>query len=353
MPGVAPCAARLPACIEQVVRELGGRFERTPHSVTCNVDADAAQVRNYLGTYLPRTVHEFLTIGQELLALPDVARSVPRQRPVRVLDLGSGTGGAWMGLAYALRRTLGVHRVNVVACDGNTHALAVQGAFAKAIARDTAMEIGLVRHQARLGLSQTAFRRTLADALDKIEGQFDFILISKHLSEFYQAQGKAAQPLIGAALDLLSSRLTSTGYLMLLDVTQKTGEGTEFFPVQMARELAQYLQDRPQGLRPILPVPCALHMRNACVGSTTCFTQRELGVPLTDAYSGAVKRVATKVSYRVLTPALHAQRISAGFRRDVGYRVNAQTQNRACVGGNITNWASGLDGFVPLYALSR
>lgn len=72
-PATAGAAAlRVPACIEQTAGQLGARFERMPQQVTQNLDAGPAQVRTYLGTYMPRTVVEFQTIGQELLTLAAV-----------------------------------------------------------------------------------------------------------------------------------------------------------------------------------------------------------------------------------------------------------------------------------------
>ena len=341
-------ALRAPACIEQTAQALGARFERIPQQVTRNVDADMAQIRTYLGTYLPRTVVEFQTIGQELLSMAAVRDSLPRGRTLRVLDIGSGTGGAWMGWAYAMRQALGVQQVEVVATDGNADALGLQAAFLRPIAKDAGLGIRWVREQQRLGQSYAAFMEDLCALLRKVQGQFDFILVSKHLSEFYQAGGRAAQPIVAAALHLLSQRLNATGSLVLLDVTQKTGDGTEFFAVRLAREVAQYLQAEPQGLRPILPVPCALHALAGCAAEHGCFTQREFPIEIANPETGALECVNSKVTYRVFAHAPLAQRVSRSFAQRAAYRVNDQNRNDACVDGAIVSVRRSKNGFKPV-----
>lgn len=304
-----------------------------------------AQIRTYLGTYMPRTVVEFQTIGQELLAMAAVRESLPRDRTLRVLDIGSGTGGAWMGWAYAMRQVLGVQQVEVVATDGNADALGLQAAFLRPIAKDAGLGIRWVREQQRLGLSYMGFMDDLCELLRKVQGQFDFILVSKHLSEFYQAGGLAAQPIVAAALHLLSQRLHATGSLVLLDVTQKTGEGTEFFPVRLAREVAHYLQAEPQGMRPILPIPCALHALAGCAAERSCFTQREFPIEITNPDTGTLECVNSKVTYRVFAHAQQAQRVSRSFAQRDAYRVNDQNRDSACVDGVIVSVRRSKNGF--------
>ncbi|HQQ69170.1 MAG TPA: hypothetical protein PLL92_02510 [Alicycliphilus sp.] len=340
-------ALPVPAYIEHTARQLGARFERIPVLVTRNVDADVAQVHTYLGTYMPRTVLEFQTIGSELLSIPAVREGLPRGRTLRVLDIGSGTGGAWMGLAGALRQALDVRQLDVVATDGNAYALGLQPAFLRPLSQELGLGICLNREHFRLGLSYAAFMNDLSALLGRLQGQFDFILVSKHLSEFYQAGGQQAQPIVGAALHLLSQRLHATGSLVLLDVTQRTGAGTDFFPVRLARELSQYLAQEPEGLRPVLPVPCALHALTGCAAQSSCFTQREFALRLCNPQTGEMERVSSKVTYRVFAHAQHARRISSAFAKGDADFVTDQDRQSACVDGAIVSTTRSRNGFSP------
>ena len=73
-----------------------------------------------------RTAFEVQTISAELLENHRFARYLPKDRALRILDLGSGTGGAWMGFIYGLCRAAGVREIHIHTIDGNPTALAKQ-----------------------------------------------------------------------------------------------------------------------------------------------------------------------------------------------------------------------------------
>lgn len=346
---VADAGLRVPAFVEEVAQSLGARFERMPEQVVMNVDADAEMLRAYLGTYMPRTVVEFQTIGQELLSIAPVRHALPQGRSLRVLDLGSGTGGAWMGWVCAMAQCLGVRQVQVVAVDGNADAMAMQVPFLRPLTAELGVGVSLQRFQHRIGLTYAGFMHDLAALLAQVRGQFDFILVSKHLSEFYQAAGAQAQPIIGAALHLLGQRLHHAGHLVLLDVTQKTHESEEFFPQRLARELGQYLQEQRFDLRPVLPMPCAWHALSDCAATSGCFTQREFCIDVRNPATGALQRVNSKVTYRVMAQALHAMHIREVFDRHAAYAVNDSRPEQACVSGMIKSVSRRKSGYRPAY----
>jgi SAM-dependent methyltransferase len=338
----------LPACIERVACQLGARYNPDPVKARFNLHADEFSVKSYLGTYLPRTVFEFLTIGHDLFSQANMLKAVPIDRPLRILDLGSGIGGAWMGLASALFANGHSQPLHIDAVDGNRRALAKQAPFARAIAAEAGTRIKLFTTHCTLGADAASFAKDLVELLERLNTQYDFVLVSKHLSEFYCAAGPAATGVVYEALHLLAPALTPQGYLVVLDLSTRIDEVGEFFPNLMAREIGQYLADHPDGMRAVLPVPCAVSSANGCAaGGGQCFTQRQMNFSHSINRTGAVRQESTKVTYRVFTHQAHARHLTAGYSHDLAYHVNAQRDHEACHRGRIVSQMRGVNGFLP------
>lgn len=328
---------------------MGAYHCRSFESARFNLDADANSVRAYLGTYLPRTVFEFMTIGRDMLGLASMRKAIPATRPLRVLDLGSGTGGAWVGLAAALIDNGFDQGLHVHALDGNLLALNSQPAFAHALSAETGVRIELETTHCRLGADVEAFARDLGAALGVLNQRYDFVLVSKHLSEMYCAAGSAAHGVVYEALRLLSTVLADNGFLIMLDVTTRIQEVGEFFPNLMARELGAYLDNYPDGVQPVLPVPCALSAQGGCAGGKgKCYTQRELHFRHGIGCRGYFRVASTKVAYRVMAHQRLARSVSAGYAGGLAYQVNAHQQTQACHQGRILWQVRGRNGYIPL-----
>ena len=340
-------ASDLPACIERVAREFGAINRQNAHEARINLHANAFSVRCYLGTYLPRTVFEFMTLGNDMLGHASMRKTLPTNRPLRILDVGSGTGGAWMGLASALFAH-GLHNgIEVDAIDGNAHALSRQPAFANAMAADAGVPIRLQTICQKLGPDVAAFEHDLGAVLAQLGRQYDFVLVSKHLSELYCAAGSAAHGVVYQALNLLGDALLPTGYLVVLDMTTRIDEVGEYFPNLLARELGIYLMQRPQALQPVLPVPCAVSAQAGCAGGRGgCYTQRHLHFRHSMTGAAALRTEHTKVTYRVLAHRAQALNISAGYPSGLAYHVNDNCDNQACHRGRIVSNVRGFNGFI-------
>ena len=339
----------IPKYIEHTARQLGARHAPDHDAVRSNLNADDWSVKNYLGTYFPRTVFEFKTIIGEMLDHPKIQRSLNKTRPLRILDLGSGTGGAWIGLALAVEQAQVAAGLSIEAIDGNATALAVQQSFAQAITTATDMPIDLNTRQVTLSTTRKEFVADLSIALSALVGKFDVVLVSKHLSEFYENNFQASHGIIHDALKLLSGILTKEGFLVVLDLTTQTKGSGAFFPITMARETASYLRNTHGGLRPVLPVPCAMHMASNCAGTGSCYTQRKL--PFCHGLAmppGNLRTEITKITYLVLTPNEHAAQICSTYPTGVAYGVNAKKPSVACKAGRIVNDPDCVNGYKPL-----
>ncbi|MDD4927579.1 MAG: class I SAM-dependent methyltransferase, partial [Methylotenera sp.] len=321
----------LPACIERVSRSFGATRHCNSSAARFNLNSDNAGVQHYMGTYMPRTIFEFMTVGNEMLAFAPIRKTLGAGRPLRILDIGSGTGGAWMGLATALFANGFRDGLEIDAVDGNPIALRKQQAFATAISEDAQCPIAVRTICRKLGPSANAFRADLSAVLSEVEGNYDFILVSKHLSELFCYVGAAAIGVVQHALNLLGNMLTPTGYVIVMDVTIRIEQMNEYFPQIFARELSQYLAQDAAVLQPVLPVPCAISAKSGCVGSTgACYTQRLMQLQHSMPMSAGVYVENTKVTYRVLARRSLAARVATNYSPDLAYHVNDSQSAQAC-----------------------
>lgn len=286
-------AARIPAAIAQQIQAQGGFYRADADGARQNLHADDAKVRAYLGTYLPRTAFEVQTISAELLETHRFARYLPKDRALRILDLGSGTGGAWMGFIYGACRAASVREIHIHTIDGNPRALAKQQGFAAAIEAETGIRIHLHPVEHTFSTSATYYAQELQRLLAEIGHSYDFILVSKHLNELYAADYAQAQGAVRAATQVLSTRLAPQGCLIVLEITCPPAEGKDYFPETLHRELGVSNQTTHSGLAVLAHAPA--HR------TYSTFTQREFD------YHAQAK--PSKACYFALVSAELAQRI--------------------------------------------
>ena len=292
----AASAARIPTAIAQQIQAQGGFYRSDADGARQNLHADAAKVRAYLGTYLPRTVFEVQTISAEILASHHLARYLPSDRPLRILDLGSGTGGAWMGFVYGFCRAASVREIHIHTIDGNSRALAKQQGFATAIEAETGIRIHLHPVVQTFSNRASHYAQELQQQLSKLGHSYDFILASKHLNELYVADFQNAQGAVRAATQVLSTHLAPQGCLLIVEVTCPPVERADYFSETLFAELGCRGKQTSSGLEMLAHAPFSTAYRS--------FSQREF-----DYHTYAKP---SKACYFVLVHTDLAQRIRYG-----------------------------------------
>lgn len=341
-----PAPGLYPAFLGQAADRLGAFHLPDPTAVIMNLDAGEERVKDYLGTYFPRTVVEFRTIGQELLAHPAIRSGFETDRPLRILDLGSGSGGAWMGFLLACSDQGLQPRFDILAIDGNAQALALQKALLPDLAKATGAQINLTTAPLRLRSDRAGFAEDLETCLEPCRAAdgsgFDLVMVSKHFSEHYQAEGSAAHGIIADGIEALGACLSPRGLLIVLDVTNPIRPTGQYFPLRLAQETLEYLSREHARLRPLLPLPCGLHAGKGCTASDGCFTQRRLSVH----HAGKTLVDQTKITYRVFCDHRLARVMLDDVDTGTAFSVNAARPQESCQCGRKVMELPGENGFV-------
>ena len=347
---VGQVVARLPAELNTALGQLGAVHRPNPNEVVMGLDANDERNRAYLGTYFPRTVLESATILSELLAIPAVRRAVELRRTVRVLDIGSGTGGAFVGAMLALTSLEQPPRkVLVDSIDGNDNTLSWQTRLVDCWQRTTATNLVVRPRGIDFGTTITEFSGRFGEFSareQERQSRFDLVLLWKVLSEFYNANPALAIGTVLTALDLIAPLVAPKGLCLIADLTSKY-QDREFFPYILNREANEYHAGAQSPLATVCPIPCSL-AAGTC-RARACYTQRRFQV------SHALSRQEeSKICYRAFAPRPFAEEIVKSFPKAAAHRVNEARRAVACASGKLRevqgDLPSGFNAFTPALA---
>jgi hypothetical protein len=119
---------KLPGYLDDLLfNTLNASFCPEPCKVNINLNSEGSMLRKYLGTYFPRSYMEFVHIASNLFAHPVVDSIIPSKTKIRILDIGSGTGGCLLGTLEALLKMKNFSsEIQIISVDGNAEALEIQ-----------------------------------------------------------------------------------------------------------------------------------------------------------------------------------------------------------------------------------
>lgn len=331
----------LPDWLEGRLMDMGAEYRQRRSEARRNLQLSHGELKEYLGTYFPRTVVEAWNVVAELLWVQAVCRMIFGKNPIRILDLGSGTGGAVVGTLLALDRRNEPRVIEVTSIDGNQEALGLQVQILQSLQGGLPFEVVTRQRVARLPTDVDGFVAELSAMVQQMGSRYDLVLCWKFLSEFYNSSYASALGIIKNTLRIASRALAPDGLCIAADVTT-CDNGHEFFPEILNREANQHDSDPEASMRTVLPLPCAWSS-SAC-GALACFTQRRFAVRHRLAPNDQ-----TKIAYRVFAPSSFARSVVATFTRHPAYRVNARRADEACFGGGqreaATRYPCGYTGF--------
>lgn len=178
--------------LEADVAQLSDLFTTDRPATFRDYAADTRLRLAYGLFFFPQTFIRVRLIAREWLA----AAGVPKARPLRVLDLGCGTGASTLAVAHALQP----HALNLTAVDHSPESLACLGR--------------IFADLAPLWPDATLATRVGHAAQDGLSGPFDLIVASFVLNELFPPPGdQACQTWLAAQL----ARLAPDGALMIVE----------------------------------------------------------------------------------------------------------------------------------------
>lgn len=288
---------RLPAYIDDFIfNQLNAiyapDFQRFEH----NLDLTGEEIRNYLGTYFPRSYAESFCIMDNIFQNTDYKKIISNVKKLSILSVGCGTGGDIIGLITAIEKHFSiVSEINIFAIDGNNNALAILEQIINRVKNQSSKTINLKTKQFVFG--------NISDFLIDNDNKqaFDFILSFKFINEIISiGKGRldnSYYDFVKKFLPLLSEK----GVCLLLDVTTKSKHAT-YNPILMNKQVNQAMRELNK-YSTLIPTPCSVYSE---VCFFNCFHQKTFSVSHSKR-SNDISRVA----YRVLVSQILKEKMNS------------------------------------------
>jgi hypothetical protein len=312
--------------LDNLLFDMGAIYRQNYEEVKINIKATEQRNRQYLGTYFPRTVIESWNIFHELLENPEVKKSFFEKKQIKILDIGSGTGGAVAGLTLALKSVGWGSKdseIFINSVDANVNALGKQKEIIKSLSSQVSFKIYHNCREHYFPSQLDSFVQEFGSFAQQLDN-YDLIIFWKCLCEFYNQGYTTALGIIKHAVSLVADHLTEEGLCILSDITSKIAE-IEYFPEILNRELEEYCCSSAQALKTIIPIPCSF---GKCIKA--CYTQRIFKVE-----HKLSSHDISKLSYRVLAPSSFANKITSKYLSKP-YSMNAAKPYLSCLNGEIS-----------------
>lgn len=300
---------------DYIFAELGGVYQ-TGQNVDVNLNNDEEANKKYIGTYFPRSLIECYLIFTDLYAHKRIKEIIDSKSELKILDIGTGTGGNIVGLLHFLNSINFNKPVEIITVEGNEIAIVYQkkffDKFSQTFATNFKFRCEKVIFQAETLNSQ------LDELLNKFNATFDVITSFKFIGEFYNSDFQNASGLFKTITETLSNYLSEKGLLLLLDSVSGDYEhsNTRPFTTQiMSDELNEYVKSEDSKLAYILPVCCGL-WSDSCK-TPGCYIERQFGIKHSKR-----KCDISKVAYRVMTKKLFARVILSYVDKKNPYQMS-------------------------------
>lgn len=169
----------------------------------------------YLGNYFPRSFAETFCIFD--FALPYALEKIIGGRDeLSICDVGVGSGGATLGLIWALRKYLsgkGIKRIRLYGFDINEHALNLFSGMLPLMKREWPIDFDVTLRKTKF----TAVKIIPADVIDR---KVDFVITSKCLQEVASRIFVSIEQIYSRFIEDARSVVSSKGLVAIMEIAR-------------------------------------------------------------------------------------------------------------------------------------
>lgn len=307
---------------DYIFKELGG-FYSPGWNVDFNLNNSDLDNKKYIGTYFPRSLIESYVIFEELYLNNVIKSVIDNKKELKILDVGTGTGGNIIGIMHFLKNIGFNKRVVFITFEGNRNAIDYQIKFFKKFNKHFNTNFKL--KFANVSFNTNSINLHLSKILSKLAHKYDIITSSKFISEFYNTDYNKAKGLYKSLSETLSEFLSDDGLLVLLDLVSGDYNYTRpFSTLIMSEELNNMVNDKDSKLSFVLPICCGL-WSSACK-TKICYTERQFEIK----HSKTIKNDVSKITYRVMARKSFALEVLSSVEvRDI-YQMSYNSKHPRC-----------------------
>ena len=309
-------ATKIPENIDAFLFNDLRAFYRNGQNVDQNLHNDDTANRRYLGTYFPRSMDESFQIFNNLYENKTIKNTFLNKDTLKILDVGTGTGGNIIGVLYFLKKHNIQKHVEIITIEGNPIAIEYQNKSNNWFnhTHKTNYTLRCIHHTFNLDY----FDSELRTIVDRLHISFDMITSFKFLSEFYNLNYSKAKGLYEQFAKIGSNYIKSDGIILILDLVSGTFDHSNKRPFTtqiISNELNGYIQNPSSKLAYILPVCCSMWSKQC--KTTNCYTERQFRLS-----HSRKKNDISKVTYRILARKNFAQKVLSDVEKQEKYQMS-------------------------------
>ncbi len=329
--------AALPLQLNRLLLNLGAVYYQDYKKVKSALEWSAEEIKEYLGTYFPRSFIENSYILKYLTDKEIYQNVLKNKKELYILDIGSGTGGNLLSLLFFLEKHYkSIEEIYIVSIDGNPEALEIQQNLIESFfSHKTALELKHIFFENRKDF-EAKMRWFIPQSFDS----YDIIMSSKFINEFYRKDYQKNSGMYQTFLEITKDLITEDGIILLSDITDYINykKRTYYFNLLMNQEVADFYRSGDDKVKPIFPSGCYFWI-DKCQDADNCFTQVALDVdialPMINSGYISTKRVKTKISYKVFATKQFADKIYEGVPEESCEINKNRRSNRLCYQGKL------------------
>lgn len=271
-----------------IYQTLGGKYQPAHERFSYNLDLNKDESKVYLGTYFPRSFAESYLVFNTILQSEEIQSIITNKGSLNILDFGCGSGGEIFGLLNALEKyILNPLSLRIVGVDGNQNSLRI---FEKIV--DEYLRHG--RHKVELVVAPCFIEsnedfRTVSEL---IGCNFDFVITSKAIGELERKKRLDINSYEFFA-SLFAPLLSTSGIMVILDVTIKDESTGLFLPQVMNKGVNTFLAKTNPRFKSLAPCPEGPNVGQC---GRNCFYKKEIFI----SHSSKSKDIS-KFALRILT----------------------------------------------------
>lgn len=223
----------LPAWLDTLIyQNMGAKYCCSNSDMTV-IDWDKSDMKNYLGTYFPRSFAESLCIFDNILGSTQNVWN--EKENISVFDFGCGTGGEIIGLILALARHCEkLKELNIKGLDGNYHALRMLEAIIGETSKHVSFHLKFKESALKI---DDLYDMKIIDSI--FHGKYDIIMSFKAICEFVTKKQFEERNPYQYLPTIFRNRLNENGLLLLEDVTTYNNTSQEWLPIMMDKGLRE------------------------------------------------------------------------------------------------------------------
>lgn len=310
--------ATIPRYLDNFIFDELGGFYQPGLNVDLNLKNDEQANKRYIGTYFPRSLVECYQLLHELYAHKIIKTSIDNKESLKILDVGTGTGGNMLGLMHFLKKINFNKEVEIFSMEGNKNSIEYQIKFFKKFNSEFRTNYRL--RYSEITFSTDSLCSSLSSFISQRKIKFDIITSFKFISEFYNTDYENAvnNKLFRSFANTLSNFLTDDGIMIILDLVSGNYDHSKrrLFTTQIiSNELNEVVKNNNFNLRYILPICCGF-WSNRC-NTRDCYIERHFFVTHRSCQNDILK-----VAYRVLVPTSFASKILADLEEKERYQMS-------------------------------